>query len=258
MTGPRRWPSRPEAAPEHLKTCASLPRFHRIDAGGSAAVPSFPALSVSWKRSRRYTTAYLLMIDTYRIPVLTLLCLLVAVFGTLYARVRTIRSLLWLLGWTAAALQLIFLQLSSHPYGVFPGLSEASIQVAALMFLGSLSPLKLRHNNVRYITLFAVPLIFFSFFALLSPSPDMLLRILMLLSELAAVSVAVAWSLRENLLPPWFTTLFALSVGGFCLYAGIHNQYEIVLDAALAGDTFITALLILSAYRRWTAGVVFT
>ncbi len=198
------------------------------------------------------------MADTYRIPVLALLCVLIAVFGALYLRVRTIRSFLWLLGWTAAALQLAFLQVPSHTYGVFPALAQTGIQVAALMFLGSLSPLKLKHHNVHYITLFAVPLVFFSFLAMLTPNPGMLLRIIMLLSDLAAVSVAVAWSLRKNLLPPWFTTLFALVVGGLCIYAGYRNDNQIVLNAALAGNTFITALLVVTDYRRWSPGVVFT
>lgn len=198
------------------------------------------------------------MADTYRIPVLALLCALAAVFGMLYLRVRTLRSLLWLLGWSAAALQLVFLLGSTRFYGVFPALAETCIQLAALMFLGSLSPLKLKHHNVHYVTLFAVPLILYSFSAHIAPNPDMLLRILMLLCDLAAVAVALFWSLRENILPPWFTTLFALSVGGFCIYAGVHNNDQGVLNAALAGNTFISALLVVVGYRRWSPGVVFT
>jgi signal transduction histidine kinase len=198
------------------------------------------------------------MMDTYRIPVLALLCALVAVFGMLYVRVRTIRSLLWLMGWTAAALQMVFQLGSPRSYGVFPALAATCIQLAALMFLGSLSPLKLKHHNVHYVTLFAVPLIFYSLSAHLTPDPDMLLRILMLLCDLAAVAVAVFWSLRENILPPRFTTVFAFAVGGFCLYAGVNNNNEGVLNAALAGNTFISALLVMVGYRRWSPGVVFT
>ncbi|HCT59671.1 MAG TPA: two-component sensor histidine kinase [Acidobacterium sp.] len=198
------------------------------------------------------------MMDTYRIPVLALLCVLAAVFGMLYLRVRTIRSFLWLLGWTAAALQLVFLQASPHAYGLFPALAESCIQVAALMFLGSLSPLKLKHHDVHYVTLFALPLIFYSFLALFTPHPDMLMRAVMLLSDLAAVGVAVAWSLRENLLPPWFTTTFALVVGGLCIYAGFHGDDQVVLNAALAGNTFITALLVITDYNRRSPGVLFT
>jgi signal transduction histidine kinase len=187
-----------------------------------------------------------------------MLCVLSTVFGMLYVRVRTIRSLLWLLGWTAAALQLVFLQVSARPHGVFPALAETCLQLAALMFLGSLSPLKLKHRDLHFVTLFAAPLILYSFLALYTPDPGILLRIVMLLSDLAAVSVAVAWSLRENLLPPWFTTLFALLVGGLCLYAGIHNNSEAVLNAALAGNTFITALLVVTDYRRRSPGVFIT
>lgn len=199
------------------------------------------------------------MDEYYRVPTLILLTLLVAVFVALYWRSRTKRSLLWMIGWTMAVIRLAF-QLSPHGHsGWERAISNAALEMTALMFLGSLSPLEFgRRIRVQFVTVFAVLLVTFAMLVALHPLPGIFLRVVNVVLAVAAVAVAVAWSTRKNLLPVWFTVLFALTAGGACIYFTWIGEYEYVLGLAHSGNCIIAALLVLATYRRFSPGVVFT
>jgi two-component system NtrC family sensor kinase len=199
------------------------------------------------------------MDDSYRVPTLTLLCILVAVFAALYARSRTPRRALWLVGWIMAVVRLATLGSPFGHSGVGRAISNSAMMLAALMFLGSLSPISIgRRIRISYVALFAFPLVFFAASTSITPSPGIFLHLLNVLTAAATVAVALHWSSRTHLLPLWFTLGWSVIVGVPCVYLAWVGDNELVLRLAHSGISFVTALLVLAAYRRLSPGVVFT
>lgn len=199
------------------------------------------------------------MDDSYRVPTLTLLCILVAVFAALYARSRTQRRLLWLIGWTMAAVHVAVLGCRFSHNGVWRAFSNCTMMLAAVMFLGSLSPIALgRLVRIPYVILFATPLIIFAALTSLVPAPRGAFHLLSFLAALATVAIAVQWSSRVHLLPVWFTLFWSIAIGLPCLYLTWIGNNELVLRLAHSGISVVTALLVLAAYRRLSPGVLFT
>jgi two-component system NtrC family sensor kinase len=199
------------------------------------------------------------MDEYYRVPTLALLSILVAVFAALYARSRTPRTLLWLIGWTLAITRLA-LQASAHGrHGVGLAVSNTAMALAALMLLGSLSPIFIKgKTEVLHLVGLALPLTLFSVLTSLHPSPGIFLRIIDCVSLIAAVVVAVHWSAQKHYLPRWFALSVALSLGGLCIYLALIGEYDLVLRLAHSGISLMTAVLVLVTYRRWSPGVIFT
>jgi hypothetical protein len=102
------------------------------------------------------------MDEYYRVPTLTLLSILVAVFAALYARSRTPRTLFWLIGWTLAITRLA-LQASPHGrHGLGLAISNTAMALAALMLLGSLSPIFVKGKiEAFHLMALAAPLFLF-------------------------------------------------------------------------------------------------
>jgi two-component system, NtrC family, sensor kinase len=199
------------------------------------------------------------MDDFYRVPTLTLLGILVAVFAALYARSRTPRRLLWLIGWTMAVVRLCMQASKFGQTGIGQAISNSSMVLAALMFLESLSPVVIvRRLRISYVALSAIPPVFFAASVALDPSPGRFLHLLNLLAAVATVGVAIHWSSRIQLLPVWFTVPWSIAIGLPCIYLASTGSNELCLRLAQSGISFVTALLVLAAYRRLSPGVIFT
>ena len=199
------------------------------------------------------------MDDYYRVPTLALLGLLVAVFAALYARSRTHRRLLWLIGWTMVTLRLAILTAGAGHSGIGKAVSESSMMLGAVMFLGALSPASSgRHNRISYAVPFSAPLVFFAVSISLDPAPGRFLHSLNLLAVFAAVAVAVHWSYRRHLLSLWFTLLWSIGFGAPCLYLAYIGSDGMALRLAHSAISLLTALLVLAVYRRLSPGVIFT
>jgi two-component system NtrC family sensor kinase len=199
------------------------------------------------------------MTDYYRIPTLVLLSILVAVFASLYLQSRSPRRLLWLLGWCMAVLR-IGIEITSamrHPLGLAVG--NASLTAAALMFLGSMSPLTFgKRFKIYFVVAYGAPLLLFSLLISFFPNPQFGMRFLILALSAATIGVALVWSRREQILPTWFTVPFVAAIGATVLYFTWLQDYNVVLYLAQSATNLITALLIVATYRRWSAGVVFS
>jgi two-component system, NtrC family, sensor kinase len=195
--------------------------------------------------------------ELYRVPSFALLCALAAVFGALYVRARTPQRLLWLIGWVIAAseLALRIWHVDRWPAGL--ALFYAGMELAPLMFLGSISPLRFR-GRVPYVIAFGFPLVVFAVLTALYPVPNATIRIVLLLCAAATVYVGIHWSSLKNLAPAWFTAPFAAIVGLLCLLLTWNGHYVETLHLAHSGIFLMTALLFLLAYRRLSPGVVFT
>src|SRR5579862_1166733 len=169
------------------------------------------------------------MDDYYRVPTLALLSILVAVFAVLFARSRTPRTLLWLIGWSMAITRLALQSGAYGRHGVGLAISNTAMALAALMLLGSVSPIHIK-NKIKssYVAIFAAPLILFSFLTSLYPEPGLFLRIVDCVGTITAGAVAVHWSAQKGQLPRWFTVAFASCVSGVCIWLAIVGEYDVV------------------------------
>jgi len=201
------------------------------------------------------------MDEYYRVPTLALLATLVAVFAALFVRSRTYRTLLWLIGWSMAVVRMAMQVTPYGRHGLGLAVSSTANQLAALMFLGSVSPVFLyvkSRTMVPYIAAFAVPLVVFTVLTSLYPAPGIFLRIVDCAAAIAVVAVGVKWSTQRNLLALWFTVSFATAAGGACLWLTFAGDYSFVLRLSYSAISLMTAVLVLAVYRRLSPGVIFT
>jgi two-component system NtrC family sensor kinase len=195
--------------------------------------------------------------EFYRVPAFALLCALIAVFGALYLRARTTRRLLWLIGWVMAAAQLglRIIHADQRPAGL--ALYYTSLELAPLMFMGSVSQLRL-WKKIPYVIVFGFPLVLFGVLMSLFPVPGSGIKAAILICMILTVSAAVHWSVRKNLSPAWFSILFTAIIGLVSILLTLEGHYMQALQLVHTGVFLMTAILFLRAYRRFSPGVVFT
>ena len=212
--------------------------------------------------------------DIYRAPTLILLFVLVAVFGALWLQRRSLpplrmrageattarqRQLMWLAGWMFAAIQLEMEVFGRAQTGLWLAVSRITLELAALMFLGSMAPQYLsRKPRILYVVAFALPLMLFTVLVSLDPAPGPLTRALLFVFLAGGLLVAVRWSLDRHLLPVWLSLLLVALVGGEAIWLTLGQRYGAVVALVQGSTMLITALLFALAFRRLTAGVVFT
>lgn len=214
-------------------------------------------------------------VDLYRAPTVALLTALVTVLGVLCLRARRLtrgsdgrppetptarrRELLWLAGWIFAVTRLALQVLPQGRAGIGLAISRASMETAALMFLASLAPQYFsRRPRILYVVAFGIPLIAFAVLSALDPVPGPAVRASLIACTLAAMFVAVRWSLYRYFLPELLSLLLVGTVGGGCMWLVDQHRYDAALTLVHSGILLMTALLFAATYRRLTAGVVFT
>ncbi len=212
--------------------------------------------------------------DLYRAPTLILLFVLVAVFGALWLQRRSLpplrmragealtarrRQLLWLVGWMFAAIQLEMEVFGRQQPGLWLAVSRTCMQMAALMFLGSVAPQSVsRRLKIPYVAILGAPILIFTVAVSLNPDPGPRARALLLFSVFATMLIGALWSLEKHLLPPWLGLLLIAGVGGCAILLTWRHNYAGTLALAQSGILLATALLFALAFRRVSAGVVFT
>jgi signal transduction histidine kinase len=212
--------------------------------------------------------------ELYRIPTLILLIVLVAVFAALWLESgrhpergaapgetppARRRQLLWLVGWMFAAIQMELVVVGRGAAGIWMAVARGSMQMAPLMFLGSLAPQYFsRRPRIHYVVAFGTPLILFATLISFDPHPGRIAQSVLLACAFWAALVAARWSLYRNLLPEWLSLVVVAVVGSICLYLTWNRQYDAVLALVHSGVLMMTAFLFASAFRRLTAGVLFT
>ncbi len=190
---------------------------------------------------------------------LTLLSMLLIVFALLYVQARTARRLLWLIGWSMALLRLATEVAQIHRAGLGLAVANASLILAALMFLGSMSPLGFRRwPRFLYVYAFAAPLLLFAVLMSIYPDAHGWLQGLLLLCTVTAAWIATLWGMRKNLLPRWFSVSFPILLGAVCLWLTYEGEYDYVLYLTQSSSNLITAMLFVAACRRWSPGVIFS
>jgi len=208
------------------------------------------------------------MLDYYQVPALVLTALVLPAFGHLYRRSRDIRTLLWFLGFVFAILRmLLFYRLGTwnfadgtHPWMMAVG--QSSMLISSGLFLASLSPVIYRIGRFRILCVipYTVPLVacamlFHGVLRGVPPSGIMFAVFLALgLISLAAVFI---WSTRpDGSIPLWITAIYCTGGGLLCLWAFLTIGARFSLSLVESLNFFMTAMLILFAFRRLSPGVI--
>jgi two-component system, NtrC family, sensor kinase len=212
--------------------------------------------------------------DLYRAPTLILLFVLVAVFGALWLQRRSLpplrmrageaptarrRQLLWLVGWMFAAIQLEMEVFGREQSGVWLAVSRVCMEMAAIMFLGSMAPQHFsRRFRIPYVVALAAPLMLFTVAVSVDATPGPRGRAFLLICIFVTLLIGARWCLEKPLLPVWLGLFLVGAIGGIAVWLTLRHDYASVLSLAQSGILLITALLFAFGFRRLTAGVVFT
>lgn len=212
--------------------------------------------------------------ELYQIPALALMVALVAVFGGLWLQWKSQpvyresigqvpsarqRHLMWLAGWSLAAVQLAISGSGRLPGGASRAVALNCIVLAPLMFLGSLASQHfLRRPRILFIFAFGLPLGVFATLAALDPRPGPAGRIALLACVGAGLWVGAAWGLRRNLLPIWISLTLVAAFGLPCVWLTLRGEYLAALRLVGSGTLAMAALLFASAFRRATPGTLLT
>ncbi len=212
--------------------------------------------------------------DFYQVPTLALMAVLVAVFAALSVRrsgrtsygwrperapsLRN-RHLLWLAGWILAVLRVAMEAFGHDRAGVLGAISLAAMELAPLMFLGSLaSQYFIRRPRIPFVAAFGVPVVVFASVYALVPHPGPWVQGLLFACVLVDVYVAGRWGVERNLVPVWLSLGMVGLFGSGCVWLVMHRDYMMDLRLVQSGILLMTALLFIAAFRRVTPGLVFT
>jgi signal transduction histidine kinase len=206
------------------------------------------------------------MPDYYQAPALVLTALLLPAFGYLYFRFRDVRTLLWFLGFAFAFVRMAtFYQLGhwhivdgSHPW--LAAVSQTAVQVSSTLFLASLSPLGFRVGRFRvlYVLPFTLPLVIYSIllegvYHRVAPSGPMF----WVFPALGAITLVAGffWGAARGSIPSWLGASVCVLFGsvGLSICIGMRGTWS--LGFVECANHFMTALLLISVFRRFTPGV---
>ena len=207
------------------------------------------------------------MPDNYQLPALALTALLLPVFGFLYLRFRSTRTLLWFLGFVCAVIQMVLLyrigawnlQDGGHRWVLAAG--QTAIQIGSALFLASLSPLRFRIGRfeILYVIPYTIPMmvysvLFFGVFHGTTPSGPWFL----VFPALGFISLVagLAWGIARGSMPIWLAVCMCILVGSLGLLICFTTGAGWPLTLVECANHFMTALLLIFVFRRMTPGLL--
>jgi signal transduction histidine kinase len=210
------------------------------------------------------------MANSYQISALVLTALLLPAFGYLYRRFQDTRTLLWFLGFLFAMVRML-LHYSLGPWPAYDGAhpwaaaaSQTSIQVSSALFLASLSPLRFRVGRfgILYVIPFAIPLVVYSIlfegvFRGITPHGPAFLVFPAL--GLLSMVVGLFWGTAKgpaNSMPLWVGFPASALLGSLGLWICLRLGAGWPLTFVECACHFMTALLLIFAFRRFSPGMV--
>lgn len=207
------------------------------------------------------------MPDNYKIPAFALTVLLLPAFGYLYLRFRSNRTLLWFLGFFCAIVQMAFLypiagtnyQDGAHPW--FQAAGQVALQIGSALFLASLSPLRFRVGRfeILYVIPYTIPVVvyailFFGVYHGVTPSGPMFL----VFPGLGLISLVAGlfWGIAKGSMPIWVAECTCVGLGCFGLLICFTSGAAWPLTLVECSNHFMTALLLIFVFRRFTPGLI--
>jgi signal transduction histidine kinase len=206
------------------------------------------------------------MHDSYQIPVLILTTLLLPAFGHLYLRSRDTRTLLWFRAFILAHVLMFLLyplgawDFSDATHAWIAATGQACALLSSGLFLGSLSPLRLRIGKIRvlYVIPYIAPMIAYAILAYgvfhNAPPRGPVFAVFPVLAFIA-LGVGLRWNGEKGNLPVWIGTLACLVFGGLALWFCFRHGLYWPLVLAESGNHVVAALLVLFVFRRFSPGV---
>lgn len=208
------------------------------------------------------------MFDSYHMPALVLTTLLLPAFGYLYMRFRDTRTLLWFLGFLFAIVRMLliyklpwwdFSNSRTHPW--VAAASQTSIQICSAMFLASLSPLRFRlgRKNILYVIPFTIPLVAYSILfhgVFRGVMPEEPLFLIFPALGLMAVIAGLFWGFAKGSMPKPLGGFLCLVLGGLAIWICFVSGGRWPLTLVECANHFMTALLLIFVFRRFSPGVV--
>lgn len=207
------------------------------------------------------------MQDWYQMPVLVLTALLLPAFGYLYVRTRDVRNLLWFLAFFCTLVRMALLYPAATWNMVYAGspwaaaVGQSLAMLAAGLFLGSLSPLSfgIGKHKVLYAAPYTVPLLLYTalgYGLYLHKTPTGAMYWVFPALGIISLATAVFWDHKKGTLPTWTGTVVSLLFGGLAFWLYFKTGLFWPLNLAEAGTYVVTAMLVISVFRRFSPGVV--
>ena len=206
------------------------------------------------------------MPDYYQAPVLILTALLLPSFGYLYLRFRDTRTLLWFLGFLLAIVRMLLIyKLGSwdvakefHPW--LNVLGQTSIQISATLFLASLSPLRFRLGRfqILYVIPYAVPLVIYSILiegVFHGVSPHGPLFWIFPLLGACTLAAGFFWGIAKGTMPIWLGASVCIITGSVAFWICFTVGGRSPLSFVECANHILTAMLLISVFRRLTPGL---
>jgi len=207
------------------------------------------------------------MPDSYQAPALILTVLLVPAFGYLYFRFRDTRTLLWFLGFVFAIVRMFLIYKvglwhfsdGAHPWATAAG--QAAIQISAAFFLASLSPLSFSvgRYKILYVIPFAGPLVIYAIliegvFRGVAPTGPLF----WIFPALGGISLVAGlfWGIAKGSMPAWLGASICAVMGALGLWICFAMGGRWPLSFVECANHFMTALLLVFVFRRFSPGVV--
>ena len=208
--------------------------------------------------------------DSYQLPAIVLIALLLPAFAQLYRRSRDAMTLLWLTGFLFAFLRMLqssqlgWWDLSNdhlHPWFAAAGLT--CVQISSGLFLASLSPLSFRigQRRILYVIPFTLPLTAYAFllYGVYGGALPLGLPFL-IFPALGALSLLVGcfWAFARGSMPTWVGLALCIVLGGSGLWVCVRIGGAWPLLFVECALHLTTVLLVFYVFRRITPGTVLT
>lgn len=208
--------------------------------------------------------------DSYQLPAIVLIALLLPVFAQLYWRSRDTKTLLWLLGFLFAFLRMLQVfrlglwdvsDPQLHPWFAAVGLTCA--QISSGLFLASLSPLSFRLGRYRilYVIPFTLPLTVYAFLLYGVYNGKMPVGLpYLIFPGLGGLSLLVGcfWAFARGSMPRWLGLALCIVMGGAGLWVCVRIGGAWPLLFVECALHLTTALLVFYVFHRFTSGTVLT
>lgn len=200
------------------------------------------------------------MPDHFQAPALILTALLLPAFGLLYSRSRDTRTLLWFLGFFFALFSMgaTFLTPALYPWSAVA--SQTSMQLSTALFLGSLSPLKMRvwRFQILYVIPYTIPLVAASFllygvFHGAQVSGPQFFAFPLLLG--ISFSVGMIWGTQKGAVPNWLGVSFSGVLGCATIFVCNLQGPAVALNFVECVNILMTVVLLVFVTQRFSPGV---